>query len=323
MASKPVILVTRKLPPNVEARAACDYDAKLNTKDALYDQAGLLAAAQEAGADGLLVCPTDKLTPAVIAKLPERVKIAASFSVGHDHVDLDAARARGLMVTNTPDVLTDATADCAMLLLLGAARRASEGERLMRVATWGIWGPTAMLGTQVAGKRLGIFGLGRIGRALAQRARGFEMEIHYHDVARLPPELEAGATFHETAETMLPLCDFLSMHSPATPETQNWLDARRIALLPDGAIVVNTSRGDVIHDDDLIAALESGKLAAAGLDVYRGEPDVHPGYRALENTFLLPHMGSGTRETRDAMGFRALDNLDAFFAGERPGDALT
>jgi lactate dehydrogenase-like 2-hydroxyacid dehydrogenase len=323
MTSKPVILVSRKLPPAVEARAARDFDARLNTKDVLYAQAGLLAAAAECGAEGLLICPTDKLDARLIANLPETVKIAASFSVGFDHIDLAAAAARGLMVTNTPDVLTDATADCAMLLLLGAARRASEGERLMRAASWGTWGPTAMLGTQVTGKRLGIFGMGRIGRALAQRARGFEMEIHYHDIAPLADDIAQGATYHAEVDGLLAVSDFLSLHCPSTPETRSWLNAERIARMPDGAIVVNSARGDIVDDEALIAALKSGKLAAAGLDVYRGEPDVHPGYRELDNTFLLPHLGSATRETRDAMGFRALDNLDAFFAGKRPGDALT
>ena len=323
MASKPVILVSRKLPPAVEACAARDFDARLNTEDALYAQAGLIAAAVESGAEGLLICPTAKFDARLIANLPEAVKIPASFSVGFDHIDLAAAKARGLMVTNTPDVLTDATADCAMLLLLGAARRASEGERMMRAASWGIWGPTAMLGTQVTGKRLGIFGMGRIGRALARRARGFEMEIHYHDIVPLADDLVQGATYHAEADGLLAVADFLSLHCPSTPETRSWLNPARIARMPDDAIVINSARGDIVDDEALIAALAAGKLAAAGLDVYRGEPDIHPGYRELDNTFLLPHMGSGTRETRDAMGFRALDNLDAFFAGTRPGDALT
>jgi lactate dehydrogenase-like 2-hydroxyacid dehydrogenase len=323
MATKPVILVSRKLPAAVEARAAHDFDARLNTDDVLFAQAGLLAAAEESNAEGLLICPTDKLDARLISSLPEKVTIAASFSVGYDHIDLAAARARGLMVTNTPDVLTDATADCAMLLLLGAARRAGEGERMMRDASWGIWAPTAMLGTQVTGKRLGIFGMGRIGRALARRAHGFEMDIHYHDIAPLADDLAQGATYHDDANALLGVSDFLSLHCPSTPETRNWLNAERIAQMPDGAIVINTARGDIVDDAALIAALKSGKLGAAGLDVYRNEPDVHPGYRELDNTFLLPHMGSGTRETRDAMGFRALDNLDAYFAGNRPGDALT
>jgi len=175
----------------------------------------------------------------------------------------------------------------------------------------------------VTGKRLGIFGMGRIGRALVQRARGFEMEIHYHDIAPLADGLVQGATFHADTDGLLAVSDFLSLHCPSTPETRNWLNSERIARMPDGAIVINTARGDIVDDEALIAALKSGRLAAAGLDVYRGEPDVHPGYRELENTFLLPHMGSGTHETRDAMGFRALDNLDAFFAGKRPSDALT
>ncbi len=179
-----------------------------------------------------------------------------------------------------------------------------------------------MVGTQVTGKRLGIIGMGRVGQITARRARCFEMEVHYHNRRRLEPESEAGAVFHGTLEELLPLCDFLSIHCPATAETRGLLDAARLALLPDGAIVVNTARGAVVDDAALIAALESGKLAAAGLDVYNGEPDIDPGYRNLANTFLLPHIGSATRETRDAMGFRALDNLDAYFAGKEPGDRV-
>lgn len=179
-----------------------------------------------------------------------------------------------------------------------------------------------MVGTQVTGKRLGIIGMGRVGQVTARRARGFDMTIHYHNRHRLSPQLEAGAAYHETPEDLMPHCDFLAMHCPATPQTDRLLDAERIALLPDGAIVVNAARGGVIDDEALIAALRSGKLAAAGLDVYNNEPDIHPAYRELQNTFLLPHIGSATRETRDAMGFRALDNLDAIFAGAEPRDRV-
>ena len=179
-----------------------------------------------------------------------------------------------------------------------------------------------MVGTQVTGRRLGIVGLGRVGRVVARRARGFGMEIHYHNRRPLPQEAEAGAVFHDTLENMLPLCDFLSLHCPATAETKGLLNEARIALLPDGAVVVNTARGALVDDEALIAALRSGKLAAAGLDVFNGEPDLHPGYTELSNSFLLPHIGSATKETRDAMGFRALDNLDAFFAGREPGDRV-
>jgi lactate dehydrogenase-like 2-hydroxyacid dehydrogenase len=258
----------------------------------------------------------------VIDRLPQSVRILANFSVGFDHVDIDAAKRRGLVVTNTPEVLSDATAEVTILLMLGAARRASEGERLVRDRTWKDWSPAFMVGTQVTGKRLGIVGLGRVGQVVARRARGFDMTIHYHNRRRLPPDQEQGAIFHPTPEELMPNCDFLAFHCVSTPETQRMLNAERIALLPDGAVVVNASRGAVVDDEALIEALKSGKVAAAGLDVYNNEPNVHPGYLDLPNTFLMPHIGSATKETRDAMGFRALDNLDAFFAGREPGDRV-
>jgi len=218
--------------------------------------------------------------------------------------------------------LSDATAEIAILCMLGAARRASEGERLVRTAEWKDWSPAFMVGVQVTGKRIGIVGMGRVGQVVAKRARGFDMEVHYHNRRRIDPELEYGAVFHESLEEMLPLCDVLSLNCPATPETTGLLNTNRIALLPDGAIVVNTARGALVDDDALIAALESGKLYTAGLDVYNHEPAINSRYRDLTNTFLLPHIGSATRETRDAMGFRALDNLDAIFAGCEPGDRV-
>jgi lactate dehydrogenase-like 2-hydroxyacid dehydrogenase len=321
MKNKFVVLVTRKLPPNVEARLRRDYEPRFNAEDRLYTTAELLALAH--GADIILPCHTEKLSADVIARLPASVKAIVCFSVGTDYVDLAAAKARNIIVTNTPDVLTDATAEIAMLLLLGAARRASEGERLIRACKWQSWSPTFMIGKQVTGKRLGIVGMGRVGQATAQRARGFDMTILYSNRSRLAPELEKGATYYQSVEAMLPHCDYLALHCPATPETHHLLNAKRIALLPDGAIVVNTARGSVIDDDALVAALKSGKIAAAGLDVFNGEPNnIHPGYRELENTFLLPHIGSATFETRDAMGYRALDNLDAIAADSEPHDRV-
>lgn len=320
MSGKPVVLVTRKLPAAVEERLRRDYDARLNPDDRLYDSDELIASA--GGAAAILPCHTEHLTADVIARLPECVRAIANFSVGVDHVDLEAAKARGLIVTNTPDVLSDATAEIAMLLMLGAARRAGEGERLVRANQWRDWSPAFMVGVQVTGKRLGIVGMGRVGQVTARRARGFDMEIHYHNRRRLSAEAEAGATFHATVEDLLPVCDFVSLHCPATVETRGLLNAQRIALLPDGAIVVNTARGAIVDDAALIAALRSGRLAAAGLDVFNGEPDIDPAYREIDNAFLLPHIGSATRETRDAMGFRALDNLDAIFAGREPRDRV-
>ncbi len=317
---KPVALVTRKLPAAVEDRLCRDYQARLNPEDRLYSGDALVEAA--AGADAIIACHTERFSPEVIARLPRCVRIIANFSVGFDHVDLEAAKNRGIVVTNTPDVLSDATAELTIMLMLGAARRASEGERLVRSGMWRDWSPSFMVGTQMTGKRLGIVGLGRVGRVTARRARGFDMEVHYHDLQRLPPDLEAGAIFHPTPEDLMPHCDFLAFHCVATPQTRRMLNAGRIALLPRGAIVVNASRGAVIDDDALIAALKSGKVAAAGLDVYNNEPDIHPEYRNLPNAFLMPHIGSATKETRDAMGFRALDNLDAFFAGRAPKDRV-
>jgi lactate dehydrogenase-like 2-hydroxyacid dehydrogenase len=320
MSEKPVVVVGRKLPPLVEERLARDYAPRFNADDRLYSADELIALAQ--GAQALLPCHTERLSAEIVARLPSTVRAIANFSVGVDHVDLAAAEARGIIVTNTPDVLTDATAELTLLLMLGAARRASEGERLVRSGEWSTWSPSFMVGTQVTGKRLGIVGMGRVGQVTARRARGLDMSVHYHNRRRLASEIEAGAVYHEKLNEMLPNCDFLALHCPATPETEGLLNRERIALLPDGAIVVNAARGGVVDDGALIAALRTRKVAAAGLDVYNGEPDIDPGYRALANTFLLPHVGSATRETRDAMGFRALDNLDAIFAGREPRDRV-
>lgn len=320
MTDKPAVLVCRKLPEAVEERLARDYDARFNGDDRVYTSDELIE--RSAGAFAIIPCHTERLTAEVIGLLPDSVRAICSFSVGHDHIDLAAAKKRGIMVTNTPDVLSDATAEIAMLLLLGAARRAFEGEQQIRTDTWAEWSAVHQLGIQVTGKRLGILGMGRVGRIMARRARGFDMEIHYCNRRRLTPEQENGAIYHETVEALLPHCDFLSIHCPATPETRHLLNARRIALLPESAVVVNTSRGAVVDDEALIAALRSGRLFAAGLDVFNNEPNIDPRYRELPNTFLLPHIGSATRETRDAMGFRALDNLDAIVAGREPRDRL-
>jgi len=320
MSVKPVVLVTRKLPPKVEERLRHDYQARLNTDDRLYSKDELIAQAQ--GAQAILPCHTEHFSADVFQQLPAEVKIIANFSVGFDHVDVEAARKKGVVVTNTPDVLSDATAELTMMLMIGAARRASEGEKLVREGKWKDWSPAFMVGTQVTGKRLGILGMGRVGQVVAKRARGFDMTIHYHDVRRLPSEREAGAIFHETAEDLLPHCDFLSVHCNVTPATRGLMDARRFSLLPDGAIFVNAARGAIVDDEALIDALKSGKLRAAGIDAYNNEPKVDQRLVALPNTFLMPHIGSATAETRDAMGFRALDNLDAYFAGHEPHDRV-
>lgn len=320
MPKKPVVVVGRKLPDAVEARLKRDYAPRLNADDAIYSSEKLLRLCD--GAEAIMPCHTERLSAAVIERLPATIKAIANFSVGVDHCDLTAAKARGIIVTNTPNVLNDATAEIAILLMLGAARRASEGERLIRAQEWKTWSPAFMVGTQTTGKRFGVVGMGRVGQITAGRARGFDMEIHYHNRHRLAPELERGAQYHASVEALLPHCDVLSLHCPSTPETKGLLNAKRIKLLPRGAILINTARGAIVDDEALIAALRSGHVAAAGLDVFNNEPEIHPGYRELPNTFLLPHVGSATRETRNAMGFRALDNLDAIFAGREPQDRV-
>jgi lactate dehydrogenase-like 2-hydroxyacid dehydrogenase len=318
--SKIKLLVTRAMPPNVHQRAVQSYDATTNPDDTIYTPAQLLKAAE--GQAGILCCASEEFTADAISKLPESVKIISTFSVGYEHIDVAAASRRGIVVTNTPDVLTDATADITLLCMLGAARRGSEGERMVRAGHWKAWSTTMLLGTHMSGKRLGIFGMGRIGRAVAQRARGFDMQIHYHNRSRLPAEHEQGAVYHENAKTLLAASDFLSINAPASSSTSNFLDAAAIESLPEGAIVVNTARGNLVADDALISALKSGRIAAAGLDVFAGEPNLDERYKALDNTFLLPHIGSATKETRDAMGFCCLTNLDTFFAGQRCPNAL-
>jgi lactate dehydrogenase-like 2-hydroxyacid dehydrogenase len=322
MASgKPRVLATRHFPPDVEARLAANFAAVLNPEDRLYDGPALIKATS--GCDAIMCAAGDPLNAETIAGLPQSVRMIATFSVGYEHVDVTAAAKRGIVVSNTPDVLTDATADIAMLCLLGAARRAHEGMHMLRTHSWVGWTPTQLMGVHVTGKRLGILGMGRIGQALADRARAFRMKIHYSNRTRLPADLEKGATFHANPDDMLAHCDFLSINAPMTAATRKWVNTERIAKLPKGAIVVNTARGGVVDDEALIAALKSGHLAAAGIDVFDGEPKIHHGYYGLANAFLLPHMGSATVETRNAMGFKALDNLEAFLLRkEAPPDLV-
>ena len=311
---KPGLLITRRLPPDVEARAARDYDARFNTDD--HPVRGEDIPAMAEGCAAILCCPAERLDADVIRRLPASVRALGTFSVGYDHVDLAACRARGLPLVHTPDVLSLATAECALTLILMAARRAGEGERLVRSGQWQGWAPTQLLGTGVAGRRLGIFGMGRIGRELARLARGIGMQIHYRDQMRLPPELEQGAIFHEDDAGFLAASDILSLNAPGGEGTRHWLNRERIAMLPRGAIVANAARGTLIDDAALIEALRSGHVAGAGLDVYNGEPHFDAGYLDLENVALLPHLGSATTETRDRMGFLVLDGIDAVLAGQ-------
>lgn len=318
--TKPILVVTRRLPQAIEARAARDYEARLSPADAKVTGADILARAE--GAAAILCCPAERLDAETIGKLPDSVKVIGTFSVGFDHVDIAAATARGIPVVNTPDVLSVATAECAMLLILSAARRAGEGERHVRSRGWEGWAPTQLMGTLVSGRRLGIFGMGRIGRELARMAGGFGMTVHYRDQMRLPAELEHGATFHDDDDSFLSVCDVLSLNAPGGEGTRHWLNAARIAQLPRGAIVANAARGTLIDDAALIAALKSGQVAGAGLDVYNNEPRVDPGYFELENVVLLPHLGSATTETRDAMGHLVLDGIDAVLAGKVPSNLV-
>ena len=311
-----VLLLTRRLPATVQARAVREFDARLNADDHVPDGATIIRRA--AGAAAVLCCSTDRIDKAMIDALPASVRAIATFSAGTDHIDLTAAAARGIAVLNTPDVLSVATAETAMLLILMAARRAAEGERLMRSGAWKGWEPLQLIGAQISGRRLGIFGMGRIGRELARMARGFRMEIHYHNRTRLDAAEEDGAIFHASDETFLPVCNVLSLNAPGGAGTRHWLNAERIARLPPGAVVVNAARGSLIDDAAFIAALRSGHIAHAGLDVYEGEPNLHPDYLALENAALLPHLGSATAETREAMGNLALDGIAAVLRGEVP-----
>ncbi|MBO1081487.1 2-hydroxyacid dehydrogenase [Roseomonas haemaphysalidis] len=316
---KPPLLMTRHFPPAVEARAARDYATVPNAADTPMSGAEIARAAAQAGVAGILCAAGDAMTAEAIAALPDSVQIIATFSAGTDHIDLKAAAARGIPVTNTPDVLSVATAEIAMLLILATARRAGEGERFLRARQWTGWAPTQLMGVTLAGKKLGILGMGRIGQELARMARGFGMEIHYRNRHPLPDAEAGGARYHDSDEGFLGAIDVLSMHIPGGAATRHWLDARRLALLRPGSIVVNTGRGSTVDDAALCAALGSGHLRAAGLDVFDGEPQLFEGYHTTQNLVLLPHLGSATVETRDAMGHLALDNLDAvLLRGESP-----
>lgn len=320
MPEKPKLLITRRLRDAVQARAARDYQVLTNAEDRVFTREELIEKCQQV--DAVLPCHSEHFSADVIAELPKSLKIIANHSVGVDHVDLAAAKDAGIVVTNTPDVLSDATAEIAMLCMLGAARRGAEGDAMVRAGKWDFWSPAFMVGRQVTGKRFGVLGMGRVGQVAAERARGFGMEVHYHNRKPLPDHMAKGAIFHETVEDLFAHSDVLSLHCPSTPETKGIINSKTIAMLPDRAILVNTARGNLVDEDALVAALQSGKLFAAGLDVFCTEPGGNQRISALNNVFLLPHIGSATEETRDAMGFRALDNLDAYFQGKEPGDRV-
>ncbi len=317
--SRPVIWIPRRLSDATLDRARRDYEVILKDEDTAGTADEIIA--MSAKVDGMIPCHSEHFSADVVGRLDPRLKIVANHSVGLDHCDIPALKSKGITVTNTPDVLTDATAELAMLLMLGAARHAVAGDRVVRSGAWDFWSPAFMVGKQVTGSRLGIVGMGGVGRALARKARGFDMEIHYHNRTRLAPDLEGGATYHDSLESLLAVSDFLSLNCPATAESTGMMNAERLAMLPAGAILVNAARGSLVDEAALIKAIESGHLAAAGLDCFVTEPGGNPDFARFDNIFMMPHVGSATVKTRDAMGFRALDNLDAFFRGETPGDA--
>jgi lactate dehydrogenase-like 2-hydroxyacid dehydrogenase len=317
--TKPILVVTSRYIKEIEDRIDRDYDARRNPEQIPFSQQKLLSAAE--GADALFITPADWLDSEFFQKVSPTVKIVATYSVGFEHIDLEAATRRKIAVANTPGVNHEATADIAMLLLLGASRRAYEAQELVRTGAWKPLSPDMLLGWQVGGKILGIFGMGRVGQSLARRARGFGMKIHYSDTSELPAAIAGDAVYHKDPLDLLRVSQFLSLHVPESPQTHRFLNSKTISLLPRGAIVVNAARGGLVADDDLIAALKSGRLAAAGLDVFEGEPRLHPEYVSLKNTFLTPHIGSATIETRTAMGMLALDNVDAVLNG-RPAPTL-
>ena len=304
------ILITRRLLRSCEDKAKELFDANFNLNDELYSQKKLIE--MSAGCDGILSALTDKLDAETINQLPESVKIISNFAVGFGNIDLEAAKKRGIAVTNTPDVLTDATAEIGVLLILGACRRASEGIEKAREGGW-VWSADMLIGKQLTGTRLGILGMGRIGQKIAKIAKSLGMIIHYHNRSKLSEEKEQGATYHDNLNDLMKVSDVLSVCCPASKETINLINKDTLELLPKGAVVTNVARGDIIEDEALIDALERRKVSAVGLDVYKNEPNLNPGYLKHKSAFILPHLGSATKETRTAMANLAIDNIDEFF----------
>lgn len=321
--AKPKVLITRKWPEAAEAKAKELFDVVLNSDDHPMSTAELQEALKTADA----VCPTvsDKISAEVLSAEPLKCRILGNFGVGFNHIDLNAAKQRNLVVTNTPEVLTDCTADLAMTLMLMAARRTGEGERHVRNKEWTGWRPTHMIGTKVTGKTLGLIGMGRIARAMAHKAHhGFGMKIIFTDPYPPPAEIvkDLNAEPRDTIEEVLKEADFVSLHCPGGEETYHLLNAERIGMMKPGAFLINSARGDVIDQAALIKALKNGVIAGAGLDVYEGEPGVPEELLTMDNVVLLPHLGSASMETRVAMGLRALENVRAFFDGKEPGDRV-
>ncbi len=308
------VLITRKLIKSSEEFASKIFDVKLNHSDEILTNDELILKSKDC--DGILTSITDKLDSNIIFKLSDKIKIISNFAVGFGNIDIQAATKKNIVVTNTPDVLTDATAEITILILLAATRRAKEGIDWVEKKNWK-WAANFLMGKQLTGSRLGILGMGRIGRAVADRARAFKMKIHYHNRSRLNKNLEKDAVYHSSLQSLLSVSDFFSINCPATPNTKNIINSKTIKYLPNGAVIVNSARGDMIDDDSMVDALKSGKIFALGLDVYNGEPDIHSDYLTLPNVFVLPHLGSSTIKTRTAMANLAIQNmLDFFKTGE-------
>ena len=307
---KKKVLITRRLLRSNEERATKLWEAKLNLNDELYSQKKLIELSQ--GSEGILSSLTDKIDEKVINSLPSSIKIISNFAVGFGNIDIEAARKKNILVTNTPEVLTDATAEIAMLLILGACRRAAEGIKWVKKKNWR-WSSDFLIGKQLSESKLGILGMGRIGRAVAKRAKSFGMVIHYHNRKKLSHDLEQGAIYHDSIKSLFSISDILSINCPATEETKNIINKETLNFFPTGAVITNSARGDMIEDEAMINALNKRKIYALGLDVYKGEPNLNPGYLNMKNVFILPHIGSATKETRTAMANLAIDNLDEFF----------
>ena len=322
MPEKKRLVLACLMPTDVNIRAREQFDAVIVEGNDDMTVPQVLDATIRHRAEAIMFTNTLPLDAAAITALPPSVRVGATSSVGYDHIAVAAAKQRGLVVTNTPGVLTECTADHAFMMLLAAARRAYEYDRIMRQGWRYRIGQGDLLGVRVTGKTLGILGMGRIGRAMAQRARGFDMKVVYHARNKLPPELEQGATYFADFHAMLPHCQFLSLHAPAGPATDKIVSAEALSLMPDGAVLVNVSRGGLVDEEALFGALTSGKLFAAGLDVFRTEPDFDLRFAALDNVIMSPHVGSASKETRDAMGFRALDNIASVLSGNGPIDPL-
>jgi len=304
------VLITRKLLRSNEDRISKIWDANLNLNDEVYSQKKLIELSQ--GCDGILTSLTEKIDEGVVQELSESVKIISNFAVGFGNIDLEATKKRNIVVTNTPDVLTDATAEIAMLLILGAARRASEGLLYAKNKNWK-WSADFLIGKQLQGSRLGILGMGRIGRAVAKLAKAFGMEIHYHNRSKLNSDLEMEAIYHSSIKSLFSVSDILSINCPATKETKNIINKETLEYFPPGAIITNSARGDMIDDEALVQALINRKIYSVGLDVYNGEPNLYSGYLNQPNVFILPHLGSATKKTRTAMADLAISNIEEFF----------